>query len=202
MNSGSPEFWTLRYETGQTRWDLAAPSPCLVWHRKTYPELWPEKGSRFAVLGCGYGHDAAFLGQCGYRVTGFDIVPAAIAHAKERYGEWATFKEADIFQLEASYTQQFDGIFEHTCFCAIQPSQREAYLQTVRQLLKPSAGALYGVFWMFPERGGPPYGMTPTEFETIFREFKVIAPPLVCPESIAERHGQEYVSILKPVPGV
>lgn len=49
------------------------------------------------------------------------------------------------------------GVVEHTCFCAIDPSQRDHYRSTVDRLLEPG-GWLLGVFFCHDRPGGPPYG--------------------------------------------
>lgn len=50
-----------------------------------------------------------------------------------------------------------DGALEHTCFCAIDPGQRLAYIQQLRRLLAPG-GWLLGLFWCHGRAGGPPQG--------------------------------------------
>jgi thiopurine S-methyltransferase len=48
-------------------------------------------------------------------------------------------------------------VVEHTCFCAIAPEQRPAYLEQIHHLLQPG-GWLLGLFWCHSRPGGPPYG--------------------------------------------
>jgi thiopurine S-methyltransferase len=53
-------------------------------------------------------------------------------------------------------------VVEHTCFCAIEPQQRPAYLHIVAELLVPG-GWLLGLFWCHGRPAGPPYGSDPGE---------------------------------------
>src|SRR6187200_1524784 len=72
-------------EAGAARppWDYGAPRPQLV--------EWAEaralagRGREALVVGCGYGADAEFLALLGFRVTGFDFAPTAIAAARRKY---------------------------------------------------------------------------------------------------------------------
>ena len=64
-------------------WDYGAPRPQLV--------EWAEArtlaggGREALVVGCGYGADAEFLALLGYRTTGSDFAPTAIAAARRKY---------------------------------------------------------------------------------------------------------------------
>jgi thiopurine S-methyltransferase len=53
-------------------------------------------------------------------------------------------------------------VVEHSCFCALDPAQRGAYLDTVVRLLAPG-GWLLGLFWCHERPGGPPWGSEPAE---------------------------------------
>jgi cyclopropane fatty-acyl-phospholipid synthase-like methyltransferase len=56
----------------------------------------------------------------------------------------------------------FDWVFEHTLFCAIQPGEREAYVQAVSRWLKPR-GQYLAVNYLIPDKDGPPFGTTREE---------------------------------------
>lgn len=70
--------------------------------------------------------------------------------------------QADLFDAPALAAAQLtpgrvEGVLEHTCFCAIDPGQRPAYLETMGRLLRPG-GWLVGLFWCHGRPGGPPWG--------------------------------------------
>ncbi len=119
---------------------------------------------RVAVLGCGSGHDAAFLAQQGHIVTAFDISSEAIARARANYGHLANlqFVQADAFKLAETHAKQFDVVFEHTFFCAINPSLRKQAVQLYKRLLA-EGGYLLGVFFILNPSPMPPFGLTEWE---------------------------------------
>jgi thiopurine S-methyltransferase len=82
------------------------------------------------------------------------------------------------------------GVVEHTCFCAIDPSRRSDYLAAVTRLLAPG-GWLLGLFWCHTLPGGPPFGSDPQQLADQLRRAGLI-PLLWEPArgSRAERSGE------------
>lgn len=187
----TPEFWEGRYQEGTDRWDLGQAAPPFI--RLLDAADAPSPGS-IAVLGSGKGQDALLFAERGFEVTGFDFAPSAIAHAAEvaqTRGLSAQFLQRDIFGLYPEFADRFDYVLEHTCFCAIDPAQREAYVNLVRSILKPQ-GELIALFWAHDRPGGPPHGTTPDE---ILRQFTPNFEPVVferAQDSIASRQNEEY----------
>jgi SAM-dependent methyltransferase len=169
------DFWRGRYQTGETPWDLGGPSPHFQdWLTHRDPEAFPV--GKMAVLGAGRGHDAALFARAGFDVTGFDYAPEAVAEALRLYAQIdlgkIRFEAVDIFDLAAAHspwTGAFDYVLEHTCFCAITPAERPAYVRSVRNILKPG-GQLLGVFWEHAEKDGPPFSTPPSELRAAFAE--------------------------------
>jgi methyl halide transferase len=161
--------WDQRYREGNDAWELGQPAPPLERFLRDH-DLAPQQPGTVLVPGCGRGHEAALLADLGFTVTGLDFSSEAIAAARHCHGaarpqlHWL---QADLFDagaLAAAGLQpgSLDGVLEHTCFCAIDPSQREAYRATVMRLLKPG-GWLLGLFFCHNREGGPPYGSDPQE---------------------------------------
>ena len=81
----------------------------------------------------------------------------------------------DFFKFPTGWHDHFDWIWEHTCFCAIDPEHRADYVNAVRTQLKPG-GHLLGVFYLNPydeehESGdGPPFGCSEQELRERFVE--------------------------------
>lgn len=148
-------FWTNIYENETPGWELGAATPVLP---SVLPQLKLSR-AKVLVLGCGSGHDAAFLAKAGHVVTAIDFSPAAIKRAKEQYGnvENLTFLEQSAFDLPEAWNGQYDLIFEHTFYCAIDPERRNELVKTWRRLLAPG-GHLLGVFFVHEKRQGPPFG--------------------------------------------
>ena len=187
----SAEFWQNHYQEGTTRWDLGEAAPPFVSLLNSTSAPPPGK---MAVLGCGRGYDAILFAQYGFEVIGFDFAPAAIAEATALAQTTGTaqFLQRDIFDLPAQFPHYFDYVLEHTCFCAIDPSQRPAYVQMVSSILR-SQGELIGLFFTHNRPGGPPFGTTPTQIEQYFgASFTILALEPVN-NSVPERQGEEHL---------
>ena len=195
----APPFWDDLYARGQDGWDLGAPSPPLVG--------WLAQGGRFpgaddgraacvAVPGCGRGHDVRLLARAGYRVTGFDFADASLDEARalaRADGVEAAFEQRDIFTLAGDHRGAFDGLWEYTCFCAIDPGRREDYARLVHALLRPG-GILLGCFFPLREgTDGPPFPVSRLEIERVLAPwFEVLeaGPPA---DSVEQRRGLEWL---------
>lgn len=186
-------FWENRYQEGTARWDLGQPAPPFVTllHAADAP-----KPGRMAVLGAGNGHDALLFADRGFEVVGFDFAPSAVTQATaaaQMRGLSARFLQRDIFALEPEFTEAFDYVLEHTCFCAIDPSQRDAYVQVVSRLLR-SGGELIGLFWARPQPGGPPFGTTPEEIQQRFAPEFEVKSLIKAIDSVEGRRNEEYLA--------
>lgn len=165
MNQPSTPDWEARYAAKDMPWEKGAPHPALV----RYLERSPLSG-RVLVPGCGLGHDVRALAAAGAEPVGWDIAPSAVAAAQAIHPVGAErYELQDLFQPPAEALGAFDAVFEHTCFCAIDPGLREQYVARVGGLLKPG-GTLLAIFFVNPDHdeGGPPYGCPLPEFDRLF----------------------------------
>lgn len=166
------KFWTQIYQTEEPRWDLGEAAPAL---KDILPRLKLPK-SRVLVLGCGSGNDAAFFAEHGHVVTAVDISPEALSRGRKKYShlENITWIESDLFKLGPEHDQAYDVIFEHTCYCAIDPSKRNDLVRTWKKHLAPG-GHLLGVFFVMEKKSGPPFGGTEWELrERLKKSFQFI----------------------------
>ena len=170
-----PTDWDACSRANDTPWDKGASAPPLL-------EWLDQPGHRFdgdvLVPGCGFGHDVRAIAATGQarRVCGLDFSPAALAKARQypSVGN-ESYVEADLFALPPEFSGRFDWVFEHTCFCAIDPSLRAGYVRAVAQALRVG-GHLLAVFYMrpwedgkpMPPGGGPPFGITVMELDALF----------------------------------
>ncbi len=160
------EFWSQAYLRKEARWDLKQASPILtdMLDRLRLPR------SKVLVLGCGPGHDAAFFAEHGHIVTAVDISSEALNLARSNYPnaniQWI---QKDIFDLNAQEFGQFDFIFEHTCFCAINPYRRKELVKKWIQLLAPE-GSLMGIFFAMERRNAAPFGGSEWEIRQRLRK--------------------------------
>ena len=156
----SQSYWETRYQTRDMPWEKGAPVPGLVDFLAAHPDL---TDATVCVPGGGTGHDAGEWAKAGFRVYGYDLAPSAIQLSRERAlanGWHAEFRRADFLRDEPPF--QFDWLFEHTLFCAIQPDERELYVQAARRWLKPGGNYL-AVNYLIPDTDGPPFGTTRDE---------------------------------------
>src|SRR5438045_4375159 len=117
----SEKEWETRYQTGDMPWEKGEASPGLVDFLNENPKL--ARGT-VCVPGCGTGHDAREWAEAGFSAFGFDIAPSAIQLSNEKTtaaGLTAKFQLADFLHDEPPF--QFDWVFEHTLFCAIDPGE-------------------------------------------------------------------------------
>lgn len=157
--------WDERYRTGDTPWNHGEAHPALVeWLKRS-----PLRG-RVLVPGCGVGHDVRAIAAHGAEVTGLDIAPRAVDAARKFPPvDGARYEAGDFFDRPDSWCGTFDWVVEHTCFCAIDPTRREDYVQAAARLLKPD-GRLLAIFYINPahEGDGPPYGCSREELDRLF----------------------------------
>lgn len=149
-------FWSKSYQNDNNPgWNLGEPAEAL---KDMIPRLKISR-SRILVLGCGEGHDAALLAQAGHVVTAVDISPLALERAKKLYGHFNDLKfvQADLFELPRTFEKSFDIVFEHTCYCAVNPSLRQDLVKVWNRVLV-DGGHLMGIFFTFEKRRGPPFG--------------------------------------------
>jgi SAM-dependent methyltransferase len=195
--SGCPESkagWEQRYRAHDTPWDLGGPHPALA------HVLEALDGPRAVfVPGAGHGHDALAFAAAGHDVTAVDIAPTALARLGARAaatGAGVRAVEGDVLDLPARFEDAFDLVFEHTCFCALEPADRPAYARAMARALRPD-GRLAAVLWHHGEAGGPPYDISETTARACFEQVFTIAssePLAVCAQG---RRG-EFLMWMRP----
>jgi len=196
MSYLSAEAWEEKYQSNSDRWNLGCPSPPFI--NLLASANAPQTG-RVAVLGCGKGHDALLFAESGFEVVGFDFAPSAITEATstaKARNISAQFLQRDIFTLNQEFTDSFDYVLEHTCFCAIDLSLRSKYVEVVKNILRPG-GKFIGLFYTHNRPGGPPFGVKRKEVLDYFTvDFEQIV-FLLAKDSIERRRGDEHLAIFQ-----
>ncbi|MDQ7005580.1 MAG: methyltransferase domain-containing protein [Ghiorsea sp.] len=145
--------WESLYQEQDTGWDRGEVSPALL----NFLEKSALGNAKTVLIpGCGRGYEVVELAKRGFEVTALDLAPSAVAHLKqtlEAEGLKAEVICTDIFEFEVP--QAFDVVYEQTCLCAIELSQREAYAQAVLAWLKPSGKLLLNMMQTGDESGPP-----------------------------------------------
>jgi len=185
----SESYWETRYQTGDMPWEKGEGSPGLADWLAAHPRV--PRGT-VLVPGCGTGHDVRLWACHGFHATGLDLAPSAIRLCDERtkaVGLCANFHRGD-FLGDAPF-RQFDWIFEHTLFCAIDPARREDYVRAVLRWLK-SGGHYLAVNYLIPDTDGPPFGTTREEqMERFSPHFELLEDWV--PRSYPNRTGLEHM---------
>lgn len=155
--------WESKWRAADTPWDHGGAAPPLLEALQVLPrDVWGD--ADVLVPGCGSGHDVRALAAAGLSAVGLDLAPSAVARAtaypqvgNERY------LQGDLFDSDWRAAVNCSAVWEHTCFCAIDPAWRARYVATVAALLAPGR-CLVGVFYLHPEArddglAGPPFGV-------------------------------------------
>lgn len=186
--------WEAAYRRGETPWDKAAAHPALL-------DFLGEEGApagEVFVPGCGYGFDVRALSTPANHVVGIDLAPWAIDRANS-FPKVAReeYLLADLFSLPPAFAGRFDVLFEHTCFCAIDPGKRQDYLAVVRRLLKPG-GKWIAIFFLNPDHdeAGPPYGASRDELAALRAEDFALEREWIPVHTFAGREGRELFQVL------
>ena len=194
----SPEAWNSRYQSGDTPWDLAGPTPELK--RLLDEGKLPAKG-RVLVPGGGRGHDAVLFAERKYEVDLVDFAPlaleAALIEASRQKQAIFAYRQ-DFFDLPKLpyHAGSYDILLEYTMFCAIDPELRPAYAKAAAALLKPG-GFLVGLFFPLEmHKPGPPFVVSEKEVRELFSpsfEITIEKPQL----SIKARAGREFLGLFR-----
>ncbi len=191
--------WDNAYETGDTPWDKGRASPPLVGFLARH-----SVAGRILVPGCGSGHDVRVLAAQGTEVVGMDIAPGAIRKAETfSAADEERYELGDFLNLEASHLAAYDWVVEHTCLCAIDPSERPAYAASVRQALKPGGQYLAVFFREVSDYigDGPPHPISREESDALFLDDFELVESFVPEQSYSSRPvGAEEVCWLRMKP--
>jgi SAM-dependent methyltransferase len=197
--------WEAMYAVGETPWDQGAPAPPLLAWLTAHPG---RMTGRVLVPGCGLGHDVRAIAAAEPRasVIGLDLSATAISLARGIPPiRNEVYLESDLF-APSDEMLGCDWVWEHTCFCAIDPERRDDYAEAVWRHLRPG-GRFLGIFYLDPYRGdhqpggGPPHGCTVEELITRFERtglFRMLdsGPPAV---AFPERGGREWLLSMERV---
>ncbi|PYN05550.1 MAG: hypothetical protein DME02_19365 [Candidatus Rokuibacteriota bacterium] len=160
----------------------------------------PPPRGRVAVPGCGRGHDARLLAAHGYEVTAFDFVPSVLDVARRlaaREHVTVSFEQRDVFTLGRDLPHAFDGIWEYTCYCAIDPARRAEYVRALAGTLRAGGWLLACFFPLRAQSAGPPFVVSPDEVRRLlapaFRIERAFAPL----RSARGRQGREWMILAR-----
>ncbi len=156
-------FWEQKYQAKDTPWNKGEASPGLVHFLARHKDL--PRGT-VLIPGCGFGHDVRVWSDAGFTATGLDLAPSAAELARNTLAGTSAKMRTGNFLTDVP-DEQFDYLFEHTLYCAIEPDQRAAYAEAATLWLKPD-GHFLAVHYLIPDTEGPPFGTTRDEVVSRF----------------------------------
>ena len=187
----SKEFWSNRYRSDATGWDLGQVSPPL----KSYIDQLKNKQLSILIPGAGNAHEAEYLYHQGFKnVHVLDHAAEPLKNLKNRIPDFPEnqLHKEDFFKHEG----QYDLILEQTFFCALHPELRSEYSRKMNELLNKGGkivGLLFDIQFPFD---GPPFGGSCEEYQTYFSPYFEFEPE-ECYNSIAPRQGNELFFIAR-----
>ena len=194
--------WDRRYQKGDIPWEKGAPAPPLLeWLQARGP-----LHGKVLVPGCGYGHDVRAIAAAApdAKVVGIDISPLAVDRARQfPVAGQEVYQLGDLFNLGPEYSGEFQGAFEHTCFCAIDPERRFDYVHAIADALQ-MGGFLLAIFYLNPwddgeepAEGGPAFGVLITELDQLFDPVFDRVDEMYPRCSFPGREGREIIRLLR-----
>ncbi|MDB5227064.1 MAG: Thiopurine S-methyltransferase family protein [Bacteroidota bacterium] len=193
-NTVDKKFWDERWKEKDTGWDLSDVSPPL----KEYIDSIKDKNIRILIPGCGNAYEAEYLLEHEFsNVTVIDIAPTLVQQLLQKFESYAgkelTIICGDFFKHQGKY----DLILEQTFFCALSPSLRKNYVETMNALLSDE-GKLAGLLFNKQFENNPPFGGSREEYMQLFGEKFKIEKMDDCANSVAPRMGAElFVELSK-----
>jgi len=192
MESLNENYWTQRYQRGNTGWDAGDITTPL----KTYFKQLSDKNIKILIPGSGNSYEAAYLFEQKFaNVYIIDVSRHPLLRFSQQYPEFPPEQilHQDFFRLDDT----FDLIVEQTFFCALTPSLRPAYAKKMNELLVPH-GRLVGLLFDAPlYQDHPPFGGSTEEYRRYFEPYFHFHTFELSYNSIPPRQGNELFINLK-----
>ena len=161
MSALDESYWTDRYHSNSTSWDIGSAGPLA--HILNGLE---ETDSVILIPGAGNAYEAEYALSLGIEnIHILDLSAAPLENLKKRVPALKSenIHHTDFFKHEGAY----DVILEQTFFCALDPELREQYIIKMHSLLKPN-GILTGVMFDHALDTGPPFGGSIDSYKKLF----------------------------------
>ena len=148
-------------------WGDGVPNPGLLEFWRKHPL--DTAGRRALVIGCGLGDDSEQLAKWGFKTTGFDISPTAIAATRKRYPDTKVdYVVADLFHPPAEWLRAFDFVLEIYTVQAFTGDLRARSIAKIAEFVAPGGQLLViarGRAEDEPLGQGPPWPLTREEID-------------------------------------
>lgn len=160
----SQTYWSTRYSSNQTGWDIGEANQYLI---DIVQESY-SKEAKILVPGAGNAHEVEALYKLGYtNVYALDWAKEPLIALKKRLPEIpdSQLLHESFFDHEGRY----DVILEQTFFCALDPSLRKDYVNKTYDLLNDN-GVVTGLLFDVKDLPGPPFGGSIWEYSRLFSQ--------------------------------
>jgi SAM-dependent methyltransferase len=187
--------WLDAWRAGRTPWDAGKSPPAL--RSLVARDLVPA--GRVFVPGCGSGYDLATLAREDREVVGLDLselARASFERTRSALPGTVRYEVGDFFTFDDG--RPFDFVWDYTFFCALDPSQRDAWATVMKRLLLPGATLATLIFPYeepISDREGPPWPInTGLVRRTLGDAFELLEAAEV-DESHPGREGREVLAL-------
>jgi SAM-dependent methyltransferase len=140
-------YFREAYRTGQHGWAIEEPSPYVVRFLRRVKRVIP--GGTLLDVGCGEGRHAIAAAGFGFKVTGADYEPLALARArrfsKAKHAEGIVYRRADVLQLPFP-DASFDVVLDYGCLHHQRKTDWRAYKDGILRVMKPRGFYVLSVF--------------------------------------------------------
>lgn len=158
------DLFDAAYE-GVAPWDIGRPQRMII----QLEEAGEITGSVLDV-GCGTGENALYLAAQGHEVWGIDLIPRAIAKARDKAAQrhlTVTFLVQDALKLDA-LGRRFDTVIDSLLFHALSDEERPYYARSLARVLR--RGGTYFMLCMSEREPGTlgPRRVTQAEIRATF----------------------------------
>lgn len=163
--------YRLLYRMGLIPWD-GVPLPAALLRMTA-----SERPGRALDLGCGTGRHSVHLAQHGWKVTGVDVVPRAVAAARRRAasaGVHVEFVEGSITRLPSTVRPgPYDLVLDIGCLHGLDETRRLAAASEITRFTGPNSMLL--IVAVAPRRGGGPSGLDAAALATYLPHWRITA---------------------------
>ncbi len=198
--SSAPDFEHQRWQrlfAGEDYFYGHEPGP-LARRAVRYHRAFAARGTALDI-GCGEGQDLAFLASCGYEVTGFDFIPAALDKARKILQTMslnATICECDLRKMELN--QQFDLVLASNSLQFLGNDAPEC-LNALKDAVAP--GGVIGVSLFAREEGqnsvqGSVYFTTLNEILALFQNWQPLEATTLYQWNLSSGAAQPFVTLI------
>jgi SAM-dependent methyltransferase len=155
-------------------WATSDPFPLV---RRAVETGWFKPPGPILDVGCGLGSNVLWLATHGFRATGIDVAPGAIAAADARRTGGAKRADFRVDDMLASSLpdRHYRGAVDIGCFQTLPPHRRRDYATGLARVLRP--GATFLVTWVAREETGawgPPHRLSVLDVVVPFEPLFVI----------------------------